>query len=430
MSQKMIELQNEWKLKRKQEAIAELRAKGAVVIDPWEGIAAPQQNLQLGAWPGNVVFLNGRTVQYLDEEPVDTSVKVSSKKKSISDEELRSKIDEILVSDLDANRELVLGAAASSPANEPSLDPFDDQGNINAQLIFNQAAINRGAFPRSFAQGVSVELSSNWSGSEEDLAALKEMSNLTEVAIKDVELSRTSIESISSLPTLSKLVLDGRQLNPDDIDGEKVSPNLRELEFANQKITNDLIEFCSTIKSLQKLTFDQCEMQNAVLDELKILTTLRGLEFKKTEINDSIFSAIADLKQLTAVTLSACKFKTQDFEKLKSLRPRLQVSFTAQAFLGVRGPIDRFQMPDAIPKDPQGCLISEVISGSGADKAGMKIGDVIETVNQQPIGSFDDLRLHIAQHLPGDKLDVIVLRNDKPVKLVVELGDIKSVPDN
>jgi hypothetical protein len=424
MSQKMVELQNKWKLKRKQEAISKLRSKGAEVIDPWEDINT-FENIQLGLG-GNVIFLNGRPVELFDgNQPVATTNRSRTKSKTLSEKELKSKIDKILNSDLEETRELVLGDAEITSAAIPTAaDPFGDQ------IIINQAIFARAGFPRSYRRGIAVSLSNQWSGSEEDLEALKALTNLTEVSIKDLDLSRNAIQSIASLPTLGKLVFDGGRLRPDDLEVSEWSPTLGELEFANQEITTALIERCASIQSLQKLSFDQCELQDSVLDQLKTLSGLRGLEFKKTEINASIFGAIAELKTLTAVNLTACKFKTRDFEQLKSERPQLQVTFTAQAFLGVRGPVDVIQLAGGDERDSPGCLVSEVISGSGADLAGMRVGDVIESVDRQAIVKFEDLRLHIAQHLPGDKLNIIVQRSGKPVEMVVELGDINSVPNN
>jgi S1-C subfamily serine protease len=78
--------------------------------------------------------------------------------------------------------------------------------------------------------------------------------------------------------------------------------------------------------------------------------------------------------------------------------------------------------------DPDQCLISDVVPNSGAQRAGIKIGDVIEKIDGQKIETFDDLKLHVAQHRAGDKLSVTVNRNGKQVKLEVQLASQKSAP--
>src|SRR5690242_2872173 len=58
-----------------------------------------------------------------------------------------------------------------------------------------------------------------------------------------------------------------------------------------------------------------------------------------------------------------------------------------------------------------GASVASVESGSGADKAGIKAGDVITAVDGTDITSAQQLRTIIAEHKPGDKLSVEVRRN-------------------
>ena len=54
----------------------------------------------------------------------------------------------------------------------------------------------------------------------------------------------------------------------------------------------------------------------------------------------------------------------------------------------------------------------------------MKVNDVIESINGQKVEVFEDLRLHVAQHHPGEKLDVTVNRLGKLVELKIELSSL------
>jgi S1-C subfamily serine protease len=71
--------------------------------------------------------------------------------------------------------------------------------------------------------------------------------------------------------------------------------------------------------------------------------------------------------------------------------------------------------------DP-GALITQVVSGSPADKAGLKEGDVVYQVGDQPIRSYIELQAQIRQHRPGDKVDLKVHRNGSDVTVTVTLG--------
>jgi serine protease Do len=75
--------------------------------------------------------------------------------------------------------------------------------------------------------------------------------------------------------------------------------------------------------------------------------------------------------------------------------------------------------------DGEGILVREVYPGSAAEKAGVKAGDVITSVNGERVRSIGDLRQKLAaKHEAKDKDQTVkigVLRNKSEVSLTVEL---------
>ena len=73
-------------------------------------------------------------------------------------------------------------------------------------------------------------------------------------------------------------------------------------------------------------------------------------------------------------------------------------------------------------KETQGYYISKVIKNSGAEKAGLKKGDVIVKLDNQPISTYPELTGYISTKRPNDKVQVTVIRDGKkqviPVTLV------------
>jgi len=69
-----------------------------------------------------------------------------------------------------------------------------------------------------------------------------------------------------------------------------------------------------------------------------------------------------------------------------------------------------------------GALVGEVVHGSGAEKAGIKVGDVVVAVNGQPITGQAALSATIRDLAPGDTAAVSLTRNGKPVDADVVLG--------
>jgi serine protease Do len=75
---------------------------------------------------------------------------------------------------------------------------------------------------------------------------------------------------------------------------------------------------------------------------------------------------------------------------------------------------------------PVGALIASVQSNSPAERAGLRPGDVIESVNGKPIASPRALAVEIAGTKPGAQAKVEVIRNGKPETFDVTIGTLPS----
>ena len=71
----------------------------------------------------------------------------------------------------------------------------------------------------------------------------------------------------------------------------------------------------------------------------------------------------------------------------------------------------------------QGVLVSQVSEGSAAEKAGIKTSDVITSINNQQIRSNSELRNAIGLSRVGEKLDVAVIRDGKPMHLTAVITE-------
>ena len=70
-----------------------------------------------------------------------------------------------------------------------------------------------------------------------------------------------------------------------------------------------------------------------------------------------------------------------------------------------------------------GVTVSNVISGSPADQAGLKIGDTITSVDGKDVKSGDDLVADIASRKPGSKARLAFVRNGKKEDTTVTIAD-------
>ena len=78
----------------------------------------------------------------------------------------------------------------------------------------------------------------------------------------------------------------------------------------------------------------------------------------------------------------------------------------------------------------QGVLVSQVTEGSAAEKAGIKAGDVITSINNQSIKSNSELRNAIGLSRVGDRLDVALIRDRKPLHLTAIITELPQVTGN
>jgi hypothetical protein len=79
-------------------------------------------------------------------------------------------------------------------------------------------------------------------------------------------------------------------------------------------------------------------------------------------------------------------------------------------------------MPDYGHDAPDGLSLSGVREGGPAAQAGLKGGDLIIKVGDLAIGTIYDYMESMDKHKPGEKVEVVVKRNGKDVKLPVTLG--------
>ncbi|XOD70130.1 MAG: serine endoprotease DegQ [Sodalis sp. (in: enterobacteria)] len=74
----------------------------------------------------------------------------------------------------------------------------------------------------------------------------------------------------------------------------------------------------------------------------------------------------------------------------------------------------------------RGAFINEVLPNSAAEKAGIKAGDIIISVENKSIQSFAELRVKVGTTAPGKTVKLGLLRNGKPKIVLVILDDSVS----
>jgi Do/DeqQ family serine protease len=74
-------------------------------------------------------------------------------------------------------------------------------------------------------------------------------------------------------------------------------------------------------------------------------------------------------------------------------------------------------------KETQGALVSQVMADSSAEKAGVKVGDIIRKVDGKAINNAQDLRNTIGLKRSGDTVELELLRDGRARKVRAQLGE-------
>jgi serine protease Do len=90
--------------------------------------------------------------------------------------------------------------------------------------------------------------------------------------------------------------------------------------------------------------------------------------------------------------------------------------------LGYGGKVDR-TMAQALGIDKaQGIIVGSVKDGGPADEAGVKEGDVVQTLNGKRIDNWIKFRSAIGTSKPGDKVQLGVIQDENAKEVTVTLG--------
>lgn len=79
---------------------------------------------------------------------------------------------------------------------------------------------------------------------------------------------------------------------------------------------------------------------------------------------------------------------------------------------------------------PYGVYVGDVIIGSAAEAAGIEAGDIIYSIDSEPIKNSDDLLAYLSDKSPGDTLEIKIARGDEFIVVEATLTSYNDVITN
>jgi hypothetical protein len=128
-------------------------------------------------------------------------------------------------------------------------------------------------------------------------------------------------------------------------------------------------------------------------------------------VDDNVVKLFEEKDKLSFLQLYNTKVTPTAVDALKQKHPDAIVYVRGQALLGVQA-----------ENHPAGVLVQRVEDGTAAAAAGIVPGDVIASIDGHSLPDFDRLTARIAQHRPGETIDVEIIRGQERKKLAVTLG--------
>lgn len=157
----------------------------------------------------------------------------------------------------------------------------------------------------------------------------------------------------------------------------------------------------SGMRNLKRLFLSEGSIDRPTLMALTELKHLDVLEVHYVAVDPADVDVVSAIEINESLTLNGTGLPNDASEVVRQANFGLQFDFKRGGFLGV------------MCSSQGGCLVSDVVQGSGADQAGLMPGDEIVRVNDATVAKFDDLKNEISKFEVGQTVEVEFVRDFK-----------------
>ena len=396
--QRIDPLLERWAFQRRGELVAALREQGAVVDDPFETrgdvLEAMGRLGQFRLAPVPQVFEQRNIAPPMGLElPIVAEQKVEVPARSNAE-----MIRLVLEGTLEQNKKLVLNS-------QQGADGFEKKVTLVQK------------------QPVKVTIGENWKG---DYSIFDFNEGASVLLISELELQKLEIND-TLLSAIKKQPIDTVVFTECSVAAnlkETLPRSVSSLSIGESNSPADLLNLVSSQSPmLSRLRFEKSKFGEDEALMLRSFGQLTNVDLAKIDLEGGVFDGLAAVESLRRLDLQRCKFPASAFIEFREKRgSSVVVDFKPKAFLGVSA--DTRGIAAQFPRTQlQGaCVITTVIPGQGAERAGMKIGDEVIQMGDQEIEDFDELRVVIAQYEIGEEATIKVRRDGKELTLKAKLG--------
>lgn len=157
-------------------------------------------------------------------------------------------------------------------------------------------------------------------------------------------------------------------------------------------------------------------------EDYQLLTQLDKavtLSLDHVKLPDQAISHIGNMPHLRQLSLTKCAYNRELLIRFKRSNPKVNIQSHGDTLLGVTG-----------NAHARGFHVTRVVPGSGAEKAGVRNGDVITAADGMTLKSLDELMIIVGPKKVDEKLPLSLLRDGRAVETVAILSSRDKVDFN
>jgi len=298
----------------------------------------------------------------------------------------------------------VAGQPRDDSAVREVIDRLDDDDYFRREEASLQAvALGEAAVPAlvEAAEGDSLEVTFR------AVAALRELSLSDDRAAADA--AGAALEALAASPVTSAARRASLALK---VHEQKRSERaLDDIRAAGGLVVYEESDELSNYAYLPYVMVKRSWTMGDELSDFRLLRGMSSVRFHGADIGDEALAHLESLEYLERVELYGTRVTPEGAAELQSALPQTVVEWRAGALLGVVAYAGR-----------QPCMVMKVQEGSGAEAAGIEVGDIITSFDGREITDFDSLTILISTKQGGEEVPIEYLRGVTAFQRTVVLG--------
>lgn len=228
----------------------------------------------------------------------------------------------------------------------------------------------------------------------------------------NAKVSYMANSNVEKHPLASHLIID-QQWDGTRQDMELVPLlfGLSTLELSHVQVDDQLVGQLDSMYTLSEIKLKKCSITDASISHLSRIDSLNQVEIHYCRIGPGCFVNLAQFKNLTTLSLYGTNVATSQAAFLKQTLAA-NVDIRRGAFMGIRNN----------PTVPA-CILTSTVPGSGAEQAGLHVGDQIIQFNRSQIREHGELTNPLRENASGKQAKVKIIRNGEELWFDVLMGD-------